>query len=140
METKTSITSTSTTVTHSLRVDRVEAGNDEILIDATTSLDGICLPKSEGEQSYSVESIDGDIMVTTITSQQSSINATDLIKFIARRVNDIDLLVNGVTIGKREIIILFRKYFDTNDIIVNLLFFDCSKRGESCASFRSNES
>jgi hypothetical protein len=60
------------------------------------------LPKSEGDQSYSVESIDGDIMVTTITSHQSVNNATDLIKFIARRVNDIDLLVNGVSIGKQR--------------------------------------
>lgn len=107
VETKTSITSTSTTVTHSLRVDRVEAAaaaaNDEMLIDATTSLDGICLPNAEGEQRYSVESVDGDIMVTIITSHQSSHNATDLIKFIVRRVNDIDLLVNKVSIGEHDV-------------------------------------
>lgn len=104
VETKTSITSTSTTVTHSLRIDRVEAAaNDEMLIDATTSLDGICLPNAEGEQSYSVESIDGDIMVTIISSHQSIHNATDLIKFIVRRVNDIDLLVNGVSIGEQNV-------------------------------------
>lgn len=71
----------------------------------------MCLPKIEGEQSYSVESIDGDIMVSTITLQQSSNNTTDLIKFIARRVNDIDLLVNGVTIGKREIIFFVSQIF-----------------------------
>jgi hypothetical protein len=66
----------------------------------TTSADGICLPKSEGEQNYIVDSIDGDIMVTTIISHHSTNNATEIIKFIVKRVNEIDLLVNGVTIGE----------------------------------------
>lgn len=102
IETKTSITST--TVTHSLRIveaaSSASAANDESLIDVTTSADSICLPKNEGDQSYIVDSIDGDIMVTTIISHHSTNNATEIIRFIVKRINEIDLLVNGVTIGK----------------------------------------
>lgn len=69
-------------------------------MDATTSIDGLCLTKDGADESdnYSIKSISGDIIVTIIL--RHSDNATEIIKFIVNHINEIDLLVHNVTIGK----------------------------------------
>lgn len=100
---KTSIISTTTT--HTTRLHRIsEVPSDEALIDVTTTIDGLCLSRSydaddaDGEN-YSIKSIGGDIIVTIILHQSD--NATEIIKFIVNHINEIDLLIHNVTIGKQ---------------------------------------
>lgn len=103
---KTSILSTTTT--HTTRLHRVSvAPNDEALIDVTTSIDSLCLMKGYDaddatDDKFSIKSISGDIVVTIIL-QQSTDNATEIIKFIVNHINEIDLLVHNVTIGESRI-------------------------------------
>jgi hypothetical protein len=100
LHTKTSIISTTTT--HTTRLHRITAtSNDETLVDVTTSIDGLCLTKnaeSDEGDNYSIKSISGDIIITIILHQSD--NATEIIKFIVNHINEIDLLVHNVTIGK----------------------------------------
>lgn len=94
---KTSIISTTTT--HTTRLHPITAPlNDETFIDVTTSIDGLCLTKSDESDNYSIKSINGDIIVTIILHQTD--NATETIKFIVNHINEIDLLVHNVTIGE----------------------------------------
>jgi hypothetical protein len=92
----------STTTTHTTRLHRVitATSNDETLIDATTSIDGLCLPREGGDENdnYSIKSIKGDVIVTMIL--RHSDNATEIIKFIVDHIKEIDLLVHNVTIGE----------------------------------------
>lgn len=52
-------------------------------------------------ENYSIQSLGGDIIVTVILHQTD--NATEIIKFIVNHINEIDLLVHNVTIGKCSI-------------------------------------
>lgn len=100
--TKTSIISTTTT--HTTRLHRIitDASNDETLIDVTTSIDALCLTKTndddDASDNFSIKSLDGDIIVTIILDSLD--NATAIIKFIVNHINGIDLLVHNVSIGE----------------------------------------
>lgn len=93
-QTKTS--AISTTTTHTTRLHRI---TDETLIDVTTSIDSLCLARSDDDDdNYSINSIGGDVIVTIILIRAD--NATEIIKFIVNHINAIDLLVHNVTIGE----------------------------------------
>lgn len=93
-----------TTVTHSnplLTTHLHHVVNDESIIDVTNS----CLIKNEPNNmhenvdGYSISTIiDGDITVVFILHQYD--NATSMINFMVNHINEIDLLINNVTIGK----------------------------------------
>lgn len=86
----------STTTTHTTRLHRV---TDETLIDVTTSIDSLCLARSDDDDdNYSINTIGGDVIVTIILTRAD--NATEIIKFIVNHINAIDLLVHNVTIGE----------------------------------------
>lgn len=120
--TKTSIISTTTT--HTTRLHRITAtSNDESLIDATTSIDGLCLTKSadnDENDNYAIKSISGDIIVTIILHQSD--NATEIIKFIVHHINEINLLVHNVTVGKFSFFIFIRFYLPAIKISYFFIF------------------
>lgn len=88
----------STTTTHTTRLHRItDAPSDETLIDATTSIDSLCLARTD-DDNYSINSIDGDVISTIILHQAD--NATELIKFLVNHINAINLPVHNATIGE----------------------------------------
>jgi hypothetical protein len=137
LHTKTSIISTTTT--HTTRLHRITAtSNDETLIDVTTSIDGLCLTKnadSDESDNYAIKSISGDIIVTIILHQSD--NATETIKFIVNHINEIDLLVHNVTIGKFS----FSFFYIIFPFAGNLkfCFFHFSRRSH-CTNFKAAKS
>lgn len=131
LQMKTSIISTTTTHTTRLHQVITATSNDEALMEATTSIDGLCLTKDGADESdnYSIKSISGDIIVTIIL--RHSDNATEIIKFIVKHINEIDLLVHNVTIGK--FLFLINRQFSKIS-----RFFSLSKAFELC-KFKSHK-
>lgn len=94
-----------TTVTHTpalhLTTHLHHVVNDESINDVTNP----CLIKNQPNSThdnvddYSISTIiDGDITVVFILHQHD--NATSMINFMVNHINEIDLLINNVTIGK----------------------------------------
>lgn len=94
-----------TTVTHPpaplLTTHLHHVVNDESIIDVTNP----CLIKNQPNSThdnaddYSISTIiDGDITVVFILHQHD--NATSMINFMVNHINEIDLLINNVTIGR----------------------------------------
>jgi hypothetical protein len=74
--------------------------NEEIENDASSTQ--MCsFHRDINNANYSIESLAGDIVVTTILHQQD--NATATIKFIVNRINEINLLAYNITIGEKII-------------------------------------
>lgn len=95
-------TSVPTTIVESLKFS--SPNEDRSTNDQTTTIESLCSMKNadnlnSGDNDYSIETTNGDIIVTIILAKNDNISSTIL--FLVNHLNEIDLLSYNTTIGKR---------------------------------------